>query len=72
MKLWRQISCVFIVMLFGCHKPPSPTVYIQEGDTFYHRAKCECLTGNEQAFPLSSVKKEGYKPCLICELNWTK
>jgi len=73
MKTQRAVLLLGLLLLVACEKkgPPAPTVYIQEGDTYYHRAKCECLTGREVAYKEKEVKEKGYKPCVICMVTNT-
>ena len=73
MKSKRTVLVLGLLALMACGKktPPAPTVYIQEGDTFYHRAKCECLSGREVAYQEADVKERGYKPCVICMVTNT-
>lgn len=73
MKTRLAVLFLGVLAIAACEKkgPPAPTVYVQEGDSFYHRAKCTCLTGREVAFKEEEVKAKGYKPCVICMVTNT-
>jgi len=51
--------------------PPAPSVFVQEGDGYYHRAGCALLQGKQTSWPEADVCKGGYKPCWECFLTNT-
>ncbi|OON89643.1 hypothetical protein [Pyramidobacter sp. C12-8] len=64
---------VTILVLFAiCAAAPTlravaeTTVYIGDESYKYHRKNCRTLRGNKYPLTLSEARKQGLKPCKVC------
>jgi hypothetical protein len=68
------LTALLAAVLVGCEKSTpdkagegESSVYVAEGDRFYHAKDCAEVTSSYKSYASKDVIAEGYEPCPVCQ-----